>query len=182
MTGQERRVPEGRLAGFDDVAATDPSVPAPSLPPRRPATRTTTPVDSPAEPVAPSDPPITLKGVEDKVKPSNVHVSVELVGPFSAWCERMGLSHGEGIIYILEATSDELPALIKRPASAGGSLFQRRDAHPVRPTEGPRTPLNYRMRAADFAILDQLVEQFGATSRGHLISTAITAHLKKQTP
>lgn len=177
MNNQERRVPEGRLAGFDTVPATDPDVPTPSLPPRRPAARPTTPAN-PA-PTSSGDPHPAPKGVEDKVRPSNVHVSVDLVAPFSAWCEQMGLSHGEGIIYILEATSTDLPTLIKKPTTAGGSLFESRRSHPIRPTEGPRTPLNYRMRAADFAILDQLVDQFGATSRGHLISTAITAHLKK---
>lgn len=170
---QERKIPGGRLSGFDSTPAADP-MPTPSLPPRRPATPTTKPEVTKAPDVATNP---AGRGLDDRVKPSNVHVSVELIEPFSTWCQQMGLSHGEGIIYILEATHDQLPQLINPPTTAGGSLFASRRSHPARPTEGPRTPLNYRMRNEDFAILDQLVEQHGATSRGHLISTAITAYL-----
>lgn len=169
---QERKIPGGRLSGFDATPAADP-MPTPSLPPRRPAA----PTAKPDPPTAPATNNPSGRGLDDRVKPSNVHVSVELIEPFSAWCKRMGLSHGEGIIYILEATNDQLPQLINPPATAGGNLFASRRSHPARPAEGPRTPLNYRMRNEDFAILDQLVEEHGAISRGHLISTAITAHL-----
>lgn len=122
--------------------------------------------------------PAGSKGVDDKVRPSNVHIPVGLIEPIAAKCKAEGLSHGEVIISALEATYPRLPELVHPAATAGGSLFATRRSRSSRSAEGPLTPLNYRLRVADFATIDRLVTEFGASSRGHLITTALTAYFQ----
>jgi len=122
--------------------------------------------------------PAVSKGVEDKVRPSNVHIPVGLIEPIAAKCKAEGLSHGEVIISALEATYPRLPELVHPAATAGGSLFATRRSRSSRSAEGPLTPLNYRLRVADFATIDRLVTEFGASSRGHLITTALAAYFE----
>jgi hypothetical protein len=118
-------------------------------------------------------------GPEDRIRPSNVHVPVALVEPIARRCRAEGLSHGEIIIAAIEATYPQLGELIRPGATAGGSLFASRRSRVARSVEGPLTPLNYRLREADFTVLDQLVTELGASSRGHLIATALAAYLNR---
>lgn len=176
MIEPTRKVPAGRLAGFEvDDEDTTPQLP--SLPPRRPQ-----PAPIAAEPASPQPQPVkppSSTGV-DRVRPSNVHVPVGLIDQLETWCERHAMSHGEAIISSLEAVYPRLGDLINPAATAGGNLFTARRSHTVRNEgTGPRTPLNYRLRDSDFAKLDELVAQFGATSRGHLITVALTAYLNE---
>lgn len=194
--GAAREVAPGRLAHFeDDEELSEATLSLPARPRRKtssqPGTagRATKPARSSAETgngpardrrteqasVA-EEPPGGVKGMEDKIRPSNVHVPVALIAPITAKCKAEGMSHGEVIISALEATQSQLRDLIHPAATAGGSLFASRRSRASRATDGPLTPLNYRLRNADFDILDQLVDEFGASSRGHLITTALTAY------
>lgn len=119
------------------------------------------------------------KGIEDRVRPSNVHIPVDLLPLVEEKCRTGGLSHGELIIIAIEAAHPSLRELIHPAATAGGNLFAPRRSRAARSTDGPLTPLNYRLRAGDFATLDQLVDQFGASSRGHLITAALTHYLRQ---
>ncbi len=195
-TGSAREIPPGRLSNFEDVPVED--APPPLLPPRRtskspssargatnrskkvaerPVRAAETSTASP-EPTSPSDasaaPETAQKGPEDKVRPSNVHIPVALLDPLVAKCKADGLSHGEVIIVAIENAYPRLKDLIHPVATAGGGLFASRRSRASRKTDGPLTPLNYRLREADFATLDQLVEEFGASSRGHLITAALS--------
>jgi hypothetical protein len=204
-TGAAREVAPGRLARFED--ADDLVVePAIALPPRR---RRTTPTgDKPApaqrdKPAAVAEPAPARpapdvadepqpsgtggtrrdkgpKGPEDRVRPSNVHIPVALLEPLTAKCKTDGLSHGEVIIVAIEAAYPQMQDLIHPPATAGGSLFASRRSRASRAADGPLTPLNYRLREGDYATLDQLVEQFGASSRGHLITVALLHYFRDQ--
>jgi len=195
-TGSAREIPPGRLSNFEDVPDVK-DAPTPLLPPRRPSksasSRTSTsrtrksaerPV-RPAEPTtaappadtSPGAPPAAdaaLKGPEDKVRPSNVHIPIALLEPLMAKCKAAGLSHGEIIIVALENAYPRLKNLIHPAATAGGELFASRRIRASRQTDGHLTPLNYRLREADFATLDQLVDEFGASSRGQLITAALS--------
>lgn len=196
------RVPEGRLKSFmdADVADINISLPVtpPSLPPRRPAAppapaaaepapaaAVTAPlVPLPSSPVSdtPTDPvpgaAAELKGPDDRVRPSNVHIPIVLLKPLEDLCATKKLSHGEAIIVAIEATYPRMKELINPGVTAGGSLFaSRRSGRASRSSDGPLTPLNYRLREGDFRTLDHLVEEFGASSRGHLITAALTAYL-----
>lgn len=113
------------------------------------------------------------KGPEDRVRPSNVHIPVALLEPLEAKCKENGLSHGEVIIVAIENAHPRLRDLVHPAATAGGSIFASRRSRASRSTDGPLTPLNYRLREADFETLDHLVEEFGASSRGHLITAAL---------
>lgn len=191
-SGSAREIPPGRLSNFEDQAA-----PTPLLPPRRPSkstlARTATNRDrtSPEHAVraaevaaaapkpdeltaAPAAPEGALKGPQDKVRPSNVHIPIALLEPLAAKCKAAGLSHGEVIIVAIESAYPRLKDLIHPAATAGGGLFASRRSRASRKTDGPLTPLNYRLREADFATLDHLVEEFGASSRGHLITAALS--------
>ncbi len=125
---------------------------------------------------APTDPeaaPAT-KGPEQRVRPSNVHIPVWLVDPIAAKHASEGLSNGEIIIVAIERAYPRLKDLIHPVTVSGGSLFASRRSRTSRAGDGPLTPLNYRMREEDFATLDHLVEELNASSRGHLITVALT--------
>lgn len=187
-SGSAREIPPGRLSNFEDVPVED--TPAPLLPPRRTSTSQTTKAaerprraaEPPAAPPGPSTPSdssqaaaeAAQKGPEDKVRPSNVHIPVALLEPLVSKCKADGLSHGEVIIVAIENAYPRLKDLIHPAATAGGGLFASRRSRASRKNDGPLTPLNYRLREADFATLDQLVDEFGASSRGHLITAALS--------
>jgi hypothetical protein len=123
-------------------------------------------------------PEVALKGPEQRVRRSNVHIPVRLLGPITDKTEREGLSNGELIIAAIEQTFDRLPDLIHPAPTTGGNLFDSRRSRVSRSTDGPLTPLNYGLREVDFQTLDRLVEQLRASSRGHLITAALTAYFK----
>lgn len=186
--GTAREVPAGRLANFED-GDTDQAL---SLPTRTRRARTTSRAASATEPRTAGPTPVqpasgkrggsdrpnpAVKGPKDKVRPSNVHIPVRLLEPLAQLCQRRGLSHGEAIIVALEETHPRLGELIRPAPTTGGSLFDSRRSRTTRTADGPLTPLNYRLREADYEVLDSLVEQTGASSRGHLITAALSAYL-----
>ncbi len=119
---------------------------------------------------------LATKGPEQRVRPSNVHIPVWLVEPIAAKHAAEGLSNAEIIIRAIEETYPRLKDLIHPASVSGGSLFESRRSRTSRAGDGPLTPLNYRMREADFATLDELVGELAASSRGHLITVALTAY------
>lgn len=158
------------------AASPEPVAPAPSEPPaarsrRRPAKKAaSTHQDSGAETST------SAKGPEQRVRPSNVHIPVWLVEPIAAKHTAEGLSNGEIIISAIEQAYPRLKDLIHPVTVSGGSLFASRRSRTSRAGDGPLTPLNYRMREEDFSTLDSLVKELNASSRGHLITVALTAY------
>ncbi len=197
-TGAAREVPTGRLAGFEESDDVD-AAPAISLPPRR--TRYQAPSSSPAITAAPSTPapapeipqpapaapvPDVTKAApetrqkrhEDSIRPSNAQIPVALMEPLDARCKAAGFSHGEIIIVAIENAYSRLKDLINPVATAGGGgLFAERRGRVSRAADGPLSVLTYRLREADYATLDRLVQEFGASSRAHLITVALTDYL-----
>ena len=112
----------------------------------------------------------------NRLRASNVHIPASFMPRLAKARDGRRLSNGEWVIVALEATHEQLGDLI-RPQPTGGSLFAPRATRAARTYDGPLTPFNIRLRAADFAVIDQLVEQFGASSRGHLITVAFDAFL-----
>lgn len=116
-------------------------------------------------------------GVADKrLRASNVHIPASFMPRLAKAREDRKLSNGEWVIAALEATYDQLDSLI-RPQPTGGSLFAPRATRAARVYDGPLTPYNVRLREADYAVIDELVEKFGASSRGHLITVAFDSFL-----
>jgi len=116
------------------------------------------------------------------VRASNVHIPAELLDAFNAAKASQKLSNGELIITAIEATYEELQRQLRPPSATGGSLFAPRVSRPPRlPAKGPVTPVNYRLRPDDYATLDRLVRDLGASSRSHLISEALRTYLSRTT-
>jgi hypothetical protein len=91
------------------------------------------------------------------------------------------MSNGDIIITAIEKTYRQLQTLIDPPPTTGGALFSQRVSRPPRaPTTEPVSPLNYRLTIEDYAVLDRLVNELGAASRSHLISTALTVYFEQQ--
>ena len=151
--------------------------PAPRLPKRRSSTSTSAKA-SPAREAAPEASAAEEAGEQgaDAMRPSNVHIPVFLLDPIRDLCAKKGLSHGEVIIIALEDTHPRLRELVNPVATAGGSLFAARRSRASRSADGPLTPLNYRLRESDYATLDRLADEFGASSRGHLITEALKGY------
>jgi hypothetical protein len=117
---------------------------------------------------------------KNRIHSSSVHIPSALIDRIIAERERSGRSNGEIIIAALESTHSQLNQLIQRRDPTGGSLFATRPSRGARLTDGPLTPLNVRLYEADYDVIDQLVEKFGAFSRGHLISAALTAYFDRR--
>jgi hypothetical protein len=112
----------------------------------------------------------------NRLRASNVHIPASFMPRLAKARNDRKLSNGEWVIVALEATHDQLDSLI-RPQPTGGSLFAPRATRAARVYDGPLTPYNIRLREADYAVIDELVEKFGASSRGHLITVAFDAFL-----
>lgn len=185
--GAAHKVQAGRLKAFED---TDEELTF-TLPPRpgrddhepgEPAQTTSAqPATGRADAAAPPAVDPGTQGLESKVRASNVHIPVTLLEPIAALKKQKGLSNGEIIISAIEATYADLKDLIHPSATAGGSLFAARHSRVPRGSDGPLTPLNYRLRGGDYLTLDRLVDQFEASSRGHLITVALTAYFRTAT-
>jgi hypothetical protein len=200
--GTAHEVEPGRLRAFEDAG--DPDVTF-NLPPRPGRARqlVTSPVTEPSQMPGPTAHSVAVletvperprrvaarkkapaptpdpgtKGPESRVRPSNVHIPVALLAPIAKMKSDHGLSNGEIIISSIEGTYADLKVLIQPAVTAGGNLFASRRSRASRANDGPLTPLNYRLREEDYATLDRLVDEFGASSRGHLITVALTAFL-----
>lgn len=187
--GTAREIPVGRLASFED----EPTTPALSLPPR-PSRRTGRTVPSPddgrapanAEPDATEQPEPAADAAPataGAVRASNVHIPVALIDALNETKRTTRMSNGDIIITALEQTYEQLKTLIHPRPTTGGALFSQRVSRPPRtPITEPVTPLNYRLSTEDYAVLDKLVDDLGATSRSHLITVALSAYYKHQPP
>lgn len=181
-----REATSGRLANFEDG---DDETPI-SLPPRRTQKRPTVVNDGAGDPTTdqsdttePSPAPAVnprVKAPHDRMQASNVHIPVDLLQPVKDKCARDGMSHGEVIIVAVENAHPRLAELINPAAKAGGTLFEARTVRPST-VAGAVTPLNYRLRQADFVVLDSLAQEFGSPSRGRLITVALTDYFDGRT-
>lgn len=188
--GAAHEVEAGRLKAFEDTdeELTFTLPPRPGRPDREgeraavasaapSAPRQASPVASDPGAAQPAAEPGT-QGLDSKVRASNVHIPVTLLEPIAMLKRQKGLSNGEIIISALEATYADLKDLIHPSPTAGGQLFAARHSRVSRGSDGPLTPLNYRLRGADYQTLDRLVEEFEASSRGHLITVALTEYFR----
>lgn len=110
------------------------------------------------------------------IRSSTVHIPVALLPQVTEERRRSGRSNGEIVIVAIESTQERLGALIGTADVTGGSLFARRPSRGTRRSDGPLTALNVRLYKQDYDVLDDLVAAHGASSRGHLITTALTAY------
>ncbi len=179
----------GVVVDLTDATSPDTTGPLPegparpsTSPPDGSATRSSSPQRprthrGPGRPPKAAPDPGTV-GPDQRMKASNVHVPVALMPQLKDYSAKHGLANGQIIIKAIEDTYERLGDLIS-PAQTGGKLFASRVARPQRADAGPLTPLNYRMTEGDFAVLDRLVDELAASSRTHLIATALAAFLQR---
>ncbi len=122
------------------------------------------------------DPLALVTNSRTAIRSSTVHIPVALLPKVTDERGRTGRSNGEIVIVAIESTQDRLGTLIGTADVTGGSLFARRPSRGARRSDGPLTALNVRLYEEDYAVLDDLVAAHGASSRGHLITTALTAY------
>lgn len=103
---------------------------------------------------------------------------VELVGQKR---RTTGWSAGTVLIQAIEATYDELLALLTVEGTPRAAGFSTREYVPGAAALDDRELTSifaFRMSGADFDNLDRLVEELGARNRTHLMKTALTAYFK----
>ena len=191
--GQAQELPAGRLASFEEEDSTDfASILAPRN--RReqgPAASAAAPQVEEAAPAqkragnAPADPEPAAQAAGEgevpayseranEIKSSSVHIPTPLLEKLVAFRDEHGMSNGQVVIAAIEKAHPKLPQLIHPVTAGGGGLFAQRATRGVRTNEGPLTPLNVRLYTQDYEVIDRLVEEFGAYSRGHLVTVSLT--------
>lgn len=126
---------------------------------------------------APRDAPTKVSEQVEKMTASNLQVPASLIGQIKQVREAEGLTTGQLFIVAVEASYDALKNDFT-PKSTGGSLFSSNSRKTKRPNKGPLAQQNFRMLSADIDVLDQLVEEFGLESRGHLVSEALERYFE----
>lgn len=122
----------------------------------------------------------SAKADEDRTRASNLHVPTELIDKLTDRRQTLGLTTGEVLLVAIEATVDNgtLRDLIHPGKPLGGTLFAARASSRAAALEaGHKVPVNYRLREADFAVIDRLVEEYESPSRNNLLVAALTGFL-----
>jgi hypothetical protein len=161
------------------AAPTTPKTKTPQRPkPPKSTNDSPTPTPSPQE-TEPEDQNGTASASPARrvIRPSSVHIPADLIDKLKHLRDTKKWSNGQVIVAALESCADTLADLISPSEVAGGGLFAARPARGVRTVDGPLTALNIRLYDQDYEVIDSLVEKYGAFSRGHLISVALTHYL-----
>lgn len=109
--------------------------------------------------------------------PSSTWLPIRLVEQIRAEYTARGIGAGELFKEALEFSQDVLGSLIadgpRAQETEKGGLFGSNQPTRRRAFDEPTQTITYRMAKADQQILDELVARWGATSRGHLIGSAL---------
>lgn len=172
----------------DEAPATPEVTPEPVRGAEEPIEQPTTPAatnlpEVREEPPAPSEtlnpaPKAATKSPDDVIIPSSVQIPVDLKAQVAQTRDLRGLSTGEIFLDAIETHYEDLERSLNRK-EIGGRLFAARAVKPVTENHhGTLSTQNYRLRRRDYAVLDDLVQKLGASSRSHLITQALTFYFK----
>ena len=176
-----QELPAGRLAGFEDDDTEDWSSFRRSSSKSKTRSRTAA-AEAPEAGAAGEGSGAAARVLEvpaygdraNEIRSSSVHIPTQLLEKLVKFRDEHGMSNGQVVIAAIEKAHPKLPQLIHPVTAGGGGLFAQRATRGVRTTEGPLTPLNVRLYTQDYEIIDRLVEEFGAYSRGHLVTVSLT--------
>lgn len=174
--------PEGRApesgAPTAVLAPTRPEPVREPAPKREPAKRPAPATKSGAPAVTPPKPRRRSSSETPHViRPSVVHVSAHLLPLVAAERQRSGRSNGEILIAAIEDGHHSLTVRHESATRVGGQLFEARVTKPRPPVDEPLSPLNIRLYAEDFEVLDRLVAELGVGSRSRLATLALSDYL-----
>lgn len=171
-------------------AARRPAPPAAQAPAQDPQTAREAPAATDVDPKstegvkAPSVAPRRRRGrpsTTEGLKPLVVLTPISIRSRMQAVRNETGKKYADQILDALEATVDELPALVAAvdaPRTVKGPLFER-------VVETERAEVVKRqltvpgLSASHLAVIDDLVESTGAGSRSKLVNTALDHHLPR---
>lgn len=119
----------------------------------------------------------------NRKRTSNMLIDRDLNRRALALATRLGRSHGELLIMAVEAEHDTVKPG-QGTTQIGGGLFAPRAAVAAKSTSDDATTgsevFTFRLREADFAVLDQLVEDRGFSNRKELVSACLKAYCDRQ--
>ena len=138
-------------------------------PPAEATTRTKRP--------APATAPVSSRDSTGGLRPTSFSVPATLIDRLATFkAANGGLTTADVLLDALESTEADVPAALGPAPSEG--RFARSPAR-RRPDQGRLGQLHVRLMASNFDILDDLVTKSGASSRSHLVTTALTLYLDK---
>lgn len=168
--------------GLKGLLSRRPTPPAPDLPDVDPsAGPPPAPPTTEATPRRTRKPPATA-GVSSRdstggLRPTSFSVPATLIDRLATFkAANGGLTTADVLLDALESTEADVPAALGPAPSEG--RFARSPAR-RRPDQGRLGQLHVRLMASNFDILDELVTKSGASSRSHLVTTALTLYLDK---
>ena len=150
----------------------DPSTgPAAAQPPAEATTRTKRP--------APAKAAVSSEDSTGGLRPTSFSVPATLIDRLATFkAVNGGLTTADVLLDALEDTETDLPKALG-PAPSEGRFTRSPQRARRRSAEGRLGQLHVRLMASNFAILDDLVTKSGASSRSHLVTTALTLYLDK---
>lgn len=167
---------------------TAPPTPAPARQKRATRTKKTAPAAEPAKaaaaaPVVDVEPPRRKRrgrpplppDSRPQTRPTNVMIPTSTFARVAKAREELAMSTGEIIVVAVEAQLKRLPGLLATPRTG---MFETRATRLPHRADEPERPLSYRLTGNDLATIDNLVDKYGARSRGHLIAVALNAHFE----
>ncbi len=119
-------------------------------------------------------------GAADRGKPSSVRLPKQSHDKLAAMRAETGMTNGQIFIVAIEATHDRLVQLLYPGGRIGGGVFAARGIKEKTSRDEEGTQVTYRMSTGDFAALDGLIRELGATSRSHLISAALSGYFDER--
>ena len=124
---------------------------------------------------APATAPVSSQDSTGGLRPTSFSVPATLIDRLATFkAAHGGLTTADVLLDALEATEADVPAALGPAPSEG--RFARSPAR-RRPDQGRLGQLHVRLMASNFDILDDLVTKSGASSRSHLVTTALTLYL-----
>lgn len=110
------------------------------------------------------------------VKTSSVRLPKAIQAKLVDHRETSGMTNGEVFIVAIEATHLKLTDLLFPGGRIGGGIFAARGIREKASRDEDGSQVTFRLREADFEVIDELKTRFGAASRAHLIAAALKGY------